>query len=219
MKKLPGFVWEDGERERAGKQGAPGGESSLAKAGRAPQHPAVGQDAGTGHQHGMGQDRTGWDARPGRQAGMPAQTTPPDPLPLSLPPDLLLLAGASSSAGFGGMPPPRRSFLLLHAPADRGHASPQTLQPVTVLHCRFPNETCPAQVPPPITDTNPKCSRLLLLPSLPLCGLVQGIFTLATSKTDRSKPSHCRVPRHLAPQHQPVYVKRLQHSPSPHPRK
>lgn len=178
-----------------------------------------GWDTSMGRDGMLGWDRTGWDAGTGHQDGTLAQTTPPDPLPLSLPPDLLLLAGASSSAGFGGMPPPRRSFLLLHAPADRGHASPRTLQPVTVLHCRFPNETCPAQAPPPITDTNPERSRLLPLPSLPLCGLVQGIFTLATSKTDQSKPSHCGMPRQLAPQHQPVYVKRLQHSPSPHPRK
>lgn len=84
MKKLPGFVWEDGERERAGKQGAPGGESSLAKAGRAPQHPAVGRDTRMGHQHGtgrdagMGQDRMGRrDGTPGRDAGADNASRPP----------------------------------------------------------------------------------------------------------------------------------------------
>ena len=118
-----------------------------------------------------------------------------------------------------GCIPPRR----LSMPTGRGHALTQTLQPSACGHTRSPvykrNLSC--TVPPPslITNTNPKRLRLLQLPSLPLCELVQRRFyTLTTTKPHWVKTTHYGVPPRLAPRHKPVHVKWLQSSPSSRPR-
>lgn len=128
--------------------------------------------------------------------------TPRSPLPLTLHLALICFRIPPAPAMLWRIPPSRSQC--------QGHVLSRTSQP--------PAHDCaqlsvfklnPSHTASPTTNQHkPQTLGLLRLPSLLLCELVQRYFhTLTTTKTDRLKTTHCRVPPRLAPQYKPVYVK------------
>lgn len=103
---------------------------------------------------------------------------------------------------------PKQILSALRFPLTGG-----AFHPIRTAACPPANRTHPAQLPPPITDTNSKHLRLLQLPSLLLGELVRRDFdTLTTTKT-----THYCVPPQLTSPCKPVYVKYLRNTPHPTP--
>lgn len=142
-----------------------------------------------------------WQAQQVTQTrpGLPSFAgTPRSPLPLTLHLALICLRIPAAPAMLWRVPPTAGARFIPNISAT----CPRLCSIITFQIKPVPHSF------PPTNQHKPQTLGLLRLPSLLLCELVQRYFhTLTTTKTDRLKTTHCRVPPRLAPQYKPVYVK------------